>query len=333
MSDPKIEIMNLSADDLSVAAPLLTGSAFPPLRYLARELGAGLSDFWSRSVADLLQAPASRGFLALRGGAPLGLLVCSDNPWETALFGKKAAVINAFIVDGNSPHKLQAAQSMLDRVIHEADMEFLLGKSYTDDLTSIHALESRGFLLMDTIVDCVYDYRRAPFESLPRPVLADGVSLRLAVPADRDELAAVAGQAFREHFGRYHADERIGRGLATRAYEQWMRSSLDGYADWIHLALVADRIVGFSIWKRPSKAESQLKVRVGHYSIAGIHPDFHGRGLFTALTYAGMQSLADIADVIEGPTHVNNYGAQFGYAKMGWRVLSDARHSFHKWID
>jgi GNAT superfamily N-acetyltransferase len=333
MSDPKIEIMDLSADGLSAAAPLLAASAFQPLRYLARELGAGLTDHWSRSVADLLQAPASRAFLALRGGAPLGLLVCSDNPWETNLFGKKAAVINTFIVDGNSPHKLQAAQSMLDRVMDGTGIEFLLGKAYTDDLTLIHAFESRGFLLMDTIVDCVYNYRRAPFESLPRPVLADGVSLRLAVPADRDELAAMAGQAFREHFGRYHADERIGRDLATRAYEQWMRSSLDGYADWIHLALVADRIVGFSIWKRPSKAESQLKVRVGHYSIAGIHPDFHGRGLFTALTYAGMQSLEGIADVIEGPTHVNNYGVQFGYAKMGWRVLSDARHSFHKWID
>ena len=46
-----------------------------------------------------------------------------------------------------------------------------------------------------------------------------------------------------------------------------------------------------------------------------------------------MQSLEGSADVIEGPTHINNYGVQFGYAKMGWRVLSDARHSFHKWID
>ena len=112
-----------------------------------------------------------------------------------------------------------------------------------------------------------------------------------------------------------------------------MRSSLDGYADWIHLALVAGKIAGFSIWKRPSNAESQLKLRVGHFSIAGIHPDYHGQGLFTALTFAGMESLNGSVDIVEGPTHVNNYGVQMGYAKLGWRVLSDARHSFHKWMD
>ena len=46
-----------------------------------------------------------------------------------------------------------------------------------------------------------------------------------------------------------------------------------------------------------------------------------------------MGSLHGIADLIEGPTHVNNYGVQMGYLKMGWRVCSDARHSFHNWMD
>lgn len=336
MNDSKLEILYLSADGLDAAAPLLASSAFKPLRTLAKELGTGLTDFWSRSITDLLEAPASHGFLAVQGGEPQGLLIYSDNPWETNLLSKKAATIHTFVVDSALPNRLQVCLSLLDYALLSATangVQFLLGKTYTDDLTTIHALESRGFLLMDTIVDCTYDYRRVPFESLPRPVLAEGVTLRLATPADREELVAVAGLAFRKHFGRFHADERIGRDVATRAYEQWIYSSMDGYADWIHLALIAGKIVGFSIWKRPSQAESQLKVRVGHYSIAGIHPDYHGQGLFTALTYAGMQSLHGIVDIIEGPTHVNNYGVQLGYAKMGWRVLSDARHSFHKWMD
>jgi ribosomal protein S18 acetylase RimI-like enzyme len=330
------EIKTFQAVGSGTLHPLLTASAFQPTRYLAKELGAELTDFWSRSIADLAAGSAARTFFVTRSGSPLGLLIYADNPWETDLFGRKAAAINTFVVDGAAPDKLQIAQSLLDHAIQDAasrGTQFLLGKTYTDDLTCIHALESRGFQLMDTIVDCVYDYRRTPLASIPAPALPEGVSLRLAAPSDREELSAVAGASFREHFGRYHADERLGRDLATKAYEQWMRSSLDGYADWIHLAVAADKIVGFSIWKRPSKAESQLKVRVGHYSIAGIHPDFHGKGLFTALTHAGMQSLEGIADVIEGPTHINNYGVQFGYAKMGWRVLSDARHSFHKWID
>ena len=336
MSDPKLEILYLSADGLDAAAPLLASSAFKPLRFLAKELGVDLTNFWSRSITDLLQVPASQGFIAVRDGAPLGLLIYSDNPWETNLLGKKAAVINTFVVAGALPNRSQVCLSLLDYALLSVSgngIQFLLGKTYTDDLATIHALELRGFLLMDTIVDCTYDYRRVPFKSLPRPVLAEGVTLRLATSTDRDELVAVAGLAFREHFGRFHADERIGPLIATQAYEQWIRSSLDGYADWIHLALVAGKIVGFSIWKRPSNAESQLNVRVGHFNIAGIHPDYYGQGLFTALTYAGLQSLHGIADIIEGPTLINNYGVQAGYSKMGWHVLSDARHSFHKWME
>jgi len=239
-------------------------------------------------------------------------------------------------VDNSIPDREQVAQSLLDHALQDAatsGVHFILCKTYTNDLTTIHALESRGFLLMDTILDCYYDYRRVPFESLPSPVLAKGVTLRFATSFDRDELVTLAGQTFLEHFGRFHSDERIGQQIATQVYEQWIRSSLDGYADWIHLAVVTGKIVGFSIWKRPSTAASQLKVRVGHYSIAGIHPAYHGQGLFTALTYAGMQSLHGIADIIEGPTHVNNYGVQLVYSKLGWRVCSDARHSFHKWMD
>jgi hypothetical protein len=336
MRDPEVEIMNLSADRLDAAAPLLAASAFKPLRFLAGELGSGLTDFWSRSIADVLRAPSARGFLALRGDKPLGLLVYADNPWETDLIGRKAAVIHAFLADDSSPDRLQLALSLLDHALPHAaanGVQFMLGKTYTDDMAVIHALSSRGFLLMDTILDCHYDYRRVPFENLPAPVLAQGVTLRPAAASDRDELVALAGAAFLEHFGRFHADERLGRSLATRAYEKWMVSSLDGYADWIHLARAEGRIVGFSIWKRPSPAESRLNVRVGHYSIAGIHPGHHGRGLFTALTYAGMESLRGVADLLEGPTHVNNHGVQRGYLKLGWRVGSDARHSFHKWMD
>jgi hypothetical protein len=336
MADFKGNILHLSMDEVDSIVPLLEGSAYKPLRYLAKDLGTYLTDAWFHSITDLLRTPASHGLLAIQDGEPKGLLIYSDNPWEMDLFKKRAATINTFVVDSLSPNRSQVALSLLDYALLNAaenGVQFMLSKTYADDITIIHALESRGFLLMDTIADCYFDYRKTPLESLTRPLLAEGVSIRLASAADRNELVEVAGQAFRQHFGRFHADERIGRQVAIRVYKQWMCSSLDGYADWIHLALVAEKIVGFSIWKRPSPTESQLKVRVGHYSIAGIHPDFQGRDLFTALTYAGMQSLEGIADIIEGPTHVNNYGVQVGYLKMGWHVLSDARHSFHKWMD
>ena len=328
-------ITNINAEGIDKIKPLLEKSAFKPYRYLFRDLGIGLVDFWVLTIKELMRSSTLQGFLASQNGIPIGLLIISENPWESDLLGEKAAVINALIIDAAFEEKLQVALSLLEHAIQQATadgVKFLLSKTYTDDITSIHALELHGFLLMDTIVDSIFDYRRVSLEKIVPPTIAEDVILRLATPADRDQLVDVARQSFGAHFGRFHADERIGIELATQFYEQWMHSSIDGYADWIHLAEINKHIVGFSIWKKPSPLESMLKVRVGHYSIAGIHPDYHGRGLFTALTYAGMKSLNGIADIIEGPTHVNNYGVQKGYSKMGWRVVSDARHAFHKWL-
>jgi ribosomal protein S18 acetylase RimI-like enzyme len=334
VTDSEVEIENLSLARIDEIESLLGASAFKPLRYLARELSDSLDDFWFRSIKDLLQPEKARGFLAIRNGEAVGIIIYSDNPWETTMMGKKAGVINHFVIAQSARRSGKVALQLLDHALQQAlssGMQFILGKAYTDDVAVIHALESRGFLLMDTVVDCYYDFRRSPLEHIVRPAISADVVLRLAVPEDRAELVLAARSAFQGHFGRFHADELIGREVATKIYEEWINSSMDGYADWIYVAEISGKIAGFSIWKRPSPLENNLQVRVGHYSISGIHPDYHGRGLFTALTYEGMKRMQEIAEIVEGPTHINNQGVQAGYAKLHWRVCGDARHSFHKW--
>jgi hypothetical protein len=330
-----IEILELTLTNIDMVQPLFKRSKFKPLRFFEKELGQNLTNYWISTITELLRSTQSKGYVAAQDGQQLGILIISDNPWETNLLGINASVINVFLVDGMLPNKLGVATALLNYVICQAKAKgagFISSKTYTDDLASIHALELSGFLLMDTVVDCHFDYRRTPLVNVQLPLISKEARIRLATQADREQLVYVASQSFHNHFGRFHADERIGLPLATQVYGQWMQSSLDGYADWIHVAEVEDRLVGFSIWKRPGTEENQLNLRVGHYSIAGILPQYHGHGLFTALTFAGMQSLEGVADIIEGPTHVNKYGVHLGYSKLGWRVVSDARHTFHKWI-
>lgn len=334
MKTVEIEIVDLTLTNVHSVQPLLERNNFKPLRFFARELGQDLTDYWMSTIIELLRSTQSHGYLAVQDGQPLGILIITDNSWETDLLRRNATVINVLLVDILLPNKLEVVTPLLNYAVQQAKANgvgFISCKTYADDLSSIHALELNGFLLMDTVVDCHYDYRRTPFANIQLPPLSDDVIIRLATRADQEQLVDVASQSFHSHFGRFHADERIGIDLATQVYEQWMRSSLDGYADWIHVAEFEDHVVGFSIWKRPA-TENHIKLRIGHYSIAGIHPQYHGHGLFTKLTYAGMKSLNGIADIIEGPTHVNNYGVQIGYLKLGWRVVSDARHTFHKWI-
>jgi hypothetical protein len=77
--------------------------------------------------------------------------------------------------------------------------------------------------------------------------------------------------------------------------------------------------------------DAQHGIRLGHYSIGAVHPDFFERGLFTALTHAGMEQVCSSADWIEAPTHIANYPVQRGFLRLGWRIAG-AQHSFHKWL-
>ena len=202
----------------------------------------------------------------------------------------------------------------------------------TDDVLTIHTLEKQGFLLMDTNLDYVYDYRRTPTDAIPRPQLPDGAHIRAARDDEIEELLSVAQASFQNHFGRFHADERISEEQALRVYREWIRSSCQGYADLITVAEVEGKVAGYSVWKNPSRLERNLRTRVGHFSIGAVHPEYHGRGLFTALTFAGMESLEGIVDSIEGPTHINNYPVQRAYDRLHW-LLRDARHAFHRWVE
>jgi hypothetical protein len=331
----RYNIETIPSDDIGRLAPLIKASSQVPYRFLAHGMGDELNRFWFDSIVELVQTRNSLVLSALDQDSIVACLVYTDNPWETNVLGIKAGVINQLIVSETCPFGRQVVGELLDALFRWAlssGVQFLVCKPYTDSVEVIQACERKGFLLVDALLDCIYDYRQFPIQEAKAPQIPKGVTMRLATSSDLDELIMLAGASFQSHFGRYHSDEKIGRGSATRIYEEWIRSSLNGYADWICLAEIDGRIAGYSIWKKPSPLEQRLSVRVGHYSIAGIHPNFFGRGLFTALTYEGMKLLEGIADIVEGPTHINNYGVQLGYSKLHWRVCCDARYSFHKWL-
>lgn len=302
-----------------------------PHRFLKlREMGGFQAAEYAQLAAD-----AKNTFFTVRyEGRPLGTVCHADNSWETDLFGKKMGVLRILHLDPAVREAGPALLTLLTHIIEWARQRgtaCLTCKVHTDDMLGIHQLELAGFRLMDTLLDYVYDYRKTPMTSMPSPRPFAG-TIRPADANDEEPLANLARRAFAEHFGRYHADEQIPNGAATRVYEQWIRASFKGWADAILVAEIGRQVVGLSIWKNSSAAERSLPLKLAHYSLGAVHPDYTGRGIFSALTYEGMRLHAGKADCLEGPTHINNYPVQHGYGKLGWQI-ADARHSFHRWIE
>jgi GNAT superfamily N-acetyltransferase len=121
-------------------------------------------------------------------------------------------------------------------------------------------------------------------------------------------------------------------GTATRVYTEWIRSAFQGWADWILVAELDARIAAYGIWRKALAAEESNRLRVAHYDLAAIDPEFRSRGLWTALMLDGMWIARDFAQYLVGPVHVSNYPVQHLLQKFGWSI-SASRHSFHKWLN
>lgn len=330
----QFEIITLSLGEIGAARSLFAKTRYKPYRFLSGSLSDSLDVFWLNEIADSYKDGQTKVFAAMAGDETRGVIVYTDNPWEAKLFGKRMGVLRCVVVDPYSPQKGDITNQLLNHTIDWAagnGIKGLLCKTYTDDVLTIHALEQHGFLLMDTVLDYVYDLRKHSFDSVPRPQAIPGNRIRLADQNDMEEMVALSRAAFREHFGRYHADERISRRQATLVYEEWVKASFKGWADRILVAEINGRIVGYSIWKKPSRGEQSLAIRLGHYSIGAVDPNHYGQGLFSLLTYEGMKLFDGEVDCIESPTHVNNYPVQRAFAKLLWRI-ADARHSFNRWF-
>jgi ribosomal protein S18 acetylase RimI-like enzyme len=328
--------MSNQQDQLELIIPLIEASAYKPYRYTP-QVGKekDCNKHWQEKILGNLEKTPAYLVTKTSGEKLDGFVLINDLAWDSNIFNKRMAALTEFVVRQESGVITRIADELLQQAVAKArkeQYEFLMCKVYTDDLISIHALEKAGFLLVDTLLDYSVDFRKVEFQKIPVPEVAQGVKIRFAEKRDADELADLARLAFTNHFGRYHSDPRISRKDATQTYVEWMNSSLNGYADYFVLAEIDKHIAGLSIWKKTSALEKNLPIRLGHYSIGAIHPDFFGRKLFSILTYEGMKLLQPEVDMIEGPTHINNYAVQRGYARLGWQI-SDARHSFHKWLD
>jgi ribosomal protein S18 acetylase RimI-like enzyme len=289
------------------------------------------AEYWLDEIRSVLSSPGGAAFVARADGRTTGLAVVADLIWETRALGRRMTGIRYLAAAGESSERAEILERLLDEAVRHAEehgAECLVHRSYADDAPAIHALERRGFLLVDTLLDFVFDFARdeVPVSS---PLPPD-MRVRPVTPEDLDGLLEVSRRAFAVHSGRFHSDERIPRACAARIYEMWIRSCMEGWADWVLAAECRGAIVGYSAWKKPSEIERRYGIGLGHYSIGAVLPEHAARGLFRALTLEGMRLLAGHAQRIEGPTHVTNFPVQRAYAALRWRVAG-ARHGFHRW--
>lgn len=316
-------------NDLKKALPRSSHKPLAHLSYLKRDQ---VEAYWFDEIAQDLVDESSTAFVSRTSEHINGLVLCGDSPWDSKVVGRRVAVIKHFTqADDADPEVLD---ELLNEVVQHAanrGTECLTCKVQALHRAGIHALERRGFFLMDTLLDFVFDSSRTPLESVSIPKRPNSLRTRLAKPEDLPEVLTLNEKAFARYFGRYHSDPKMPPGTGAKVYDQWVRSSFEGWADWILVAEVDDRIAGYAMWKKASPLEVEHRFDIAHCNLTAIHPDFSGQGLFTELALEGMRMAQGFSKHLDVPVHVSNYPAHRAWLKLGWKITG-ARHSFHKWL-
>ena len=317
--------------DLRVALPRFARAPLAHLHHLNREQRQA---FWLDEITQSLADETSIGFGSMAASSVNGFVIYNDSPWDSKITERRIGTINHLAVIPDDRANTEILHALIDKLFRslvKRGTQCVVCKVQSDEPAVVHALEQRGFLLMDTLVDFVFDFSRTPLEKISLPKREPELKIRQAVRQDLPALMAINEKAFGAYFGRYHADRQMPPGAATKIYAEWVRSALEGWADWILVAEVDDKIAGYGLWRKPFKIEAKNSIRVAHYDLAAIDPEFRGRGLWTALMLDGMRIAREFAQYIIGPVHVANYPVQYSLQKFYWRS-SGARHSFHKWL-
>ncbi len=201
-------------------------------------------------------------------------------------------------------------------------IDLLVARCNTTNLEAAQAMESNGFLLMDTLLYYSFDLTR---KSIPEAG-SDG-RVRPLQPGDEVEIPRIASAAFQGYMGHYHADPRLDLRECDEAYRSWAERSCTTReaADQVLVAEVGGKVAGFGTLRlnSPDEVEGLL------FAVA---PESQAKGICPLLMIASLQwSRNQGAKRMIISTQVTNVSMQKVWCRIGFEP-SHSYYTFHKWF-
>ncbi len=202
-------------------------------------------------------------------------------------------------------------------------VEMLMARCHASDMVVLHALESAGFLHMDTFLRFSLNVATATVVGGP-----GGTEVRPARPSDEIAIGRLARRAFRGLGGHFHSDPRLSPASCDALYAEWAVNSCRQrhLADVVLVAEDSGRLKGFITLKRlrPGTAEGVL---------FAVDPAARGRGIgrhlmLAAIAWCQEQKVREL----QMETHVHNFAAQAVWRRLGFDAYA-AGHTLHLWLE
>ncbi len=281
-------------------------------------------DLVSKYVAeDLSEIVSKNGFVFVAEEAEeiVGLIASEKLEWDSTHFGIETAKINYLLASGEYSKSLNTKQKLISHLLakcYDTLVLHLSARVDKEDLSSIHALESKSFRLMDVLLTYSFDLRNKkttqtePFHKV-----------RCFNQSDLPTIIEICGECFREApvaTDRFHADRVLTKEKSDELYTNWLINLSQDSSNAVLVAEINGRIAGFNLCTVNKRLWDRIGLRLGSIALTAVKRSERNKRVGVSLLNATLSWFRDKADVIESGGQASNYPIQRAWSEVGFKI-------------
>jgi len=264
----------------------------------------------------------STAWVAMCGNKARGFANYSFLDWDSEQLGMPAARIDHLIAHGTYQEQQHIKTNLIEQLIADAQAQgawHLSVRVDSSDLSSLHVLETAGFITVDSILS--YAMKIKCYEP---PKIETDFEIRLATHEDAETTAELARQAYKHD--RFHSDPFISKERANELHANWLRNSCSGRAaDVVIIAEDESGLLGFVTCNLQRDTEKAFGQLLGTIVLVATAPNARGRGVGYATTFAALEWFrSQGCGVVEVGTQLRNIPASRLYQKCGFSLVGSS---------
>ena len=238
--------------------------------------------------------------------------LCQFLDWDSSFFGRRIARIISNQLD---TELLRSILMWCDT--NGIDCLYFLGDP--SDQRTITTAEDSGFRLVDIRVTLEKELKNG----LPQENQSVDTLVRPSTLNDTPALRMIARSSHRDT--RFYYDPNFPESQCDALYETWLEKSCNGYADFVLVAEVGGKSVGYITCHK-------LEDRKGQIGLVGVGDGYQGRDIGSCLVRESLIWLAEQRmDRVSVVTQGRNVKAQRLYQKNGF-VTKEVQLWYHRWF-
>ena len=295
------------------------------------EYGVGRDLIADYVIGELAEIVSSDGFVlvAEEAGEVVGLVDFKRLEWDSTHFGIETAKIDHLFASGDYFRSLYIKQKLISQLLMECHDRLVLHLSARvskEDLSSIHALESKSFRLMDVLVTYSFYFKKQETrEQVP------AYPVRPFEQSDLPKLIEISLECFGQKpvaTDRFHADPVLSKEKSDELYAKWLANLSKDPSNVLLVAEISGNPVGFNVCTYDKVVADKIHLRIGSMVLTAVKPSERNKHVGFSLLDATISWFRDKIDIIESGGQISNYAIQKAWIKLGFKPTK-SQCTFH----